>query len=427
MIKFSAKAYFQGSKPEAASPCISVPAEHISFVKPGWVKLTVDSGEPFFSWARSSPSTMSIVITLRRSLCPGVQRGDVLNVTLESATPHAAKAAELSNTDWLPHVPERYLPVEESNGVLSLWNRYEDPFCLKRRPEDGFSHWWLLGFYQAEGAKSERDFHAANTNPELLGWMRDALGTWGIDRSRMHLGLVHRTGTTQDVVRSIFEPLDLPITFVTAKPKNDPIALLYVNCSGPLSRLITSKLSQVSRDGFPSKEAARAYAIGWLDGDGCITATGAGSWSIGLRLAGYEDEQKLTLKALEHGFGWTFQNGAFGSIRSHTERVLSLVQAAELAVAGGFNASMSRARLVYMLSERIKRYNNRTDGRGRTLTSHTEMMVAERLFDKHLSEEAHVLELHVLAASRFRLNKKAVPYPQEKGRPDHRSRRPWTL
>ena len=426
MIRFKAQAYFQGSKrEEGTSPCITVPLAHRTlggtFEPPGWVKLRVNGGAAFFAYARRPRSRESVDITLSRRWLPNIKGGNVVDVEIESGAPYAAKPGKAA-TDWLPFTPrDRYFPVDDGEDLV-LWNSHEEPFRLKRAPVDGFSHWWLLGFYQAEGSKKNAlDFHAANTSPELLGWMRDALGVWGISTERQRLGVVHRPWTPPAEARSVFEPLGLPITFVTAKPKNDTAALLYVNASLPLIRLVSAKLEHVFKNGFPSKEAAKAFALGWLDGDGSICGTGSAGWSIELRLAGYRDEQEVVIRALEQGLDWTLQKGAFGAVDRFTARTLTLAQAAELAIAGGFNASLNRARLVHLLAERLLRYN----GLGRTRTSEAEVERAWCLF-KQLAKEATALEQHPLAASRFKTGEKCAPYPKEKGRPDQRSERPWT-
>jgi hypothetical protein len=417
-VYFDAPVVLEGklSKGDGRNRRVCVPRRHRDAIKaPCWVWMRVDAGQPFFAHARRSPSRESIDITLPSFAVPKFPSGKIVHVVVEPAETFAPlPTAE----DWLPHIDREHYHVSPVGEDIALWSGHEPPFVMGRAPTDEYLHWWLLGFYQAEGSKKNPvDFNVASTNPDLLRDMIDALGTWGIKRTRLRLTLRHRLGTTDATVRTLFEPLGLPTTAVRATEKNDDIATLFVNASLPLVRTVCAKLDDIFMHGFPSVTAAQAYALGWLDGDGSIGLT----TSLELRLAGTEQEHIVLLKALEHAFRWKILKGSFGSLRSHTSRALSLGQAAELAAVGAFNHSMNRARLVHTLALRLARYA----GKGRSHTDAGDFARASALFDAHLTKEAAVLAQHPLAATSFVTGEKCAPYPNEKSRLDHRPRRPF--
>ncbi len=405
---FDAPVVLEGraAKGDARNRRICVPQRHRDAVKaPSWVWMRVDAGQPFFAYARRSASRASVDITLPSFAVPRLPAGRIVHVVVEPA--EIFTPLDALREDWLPHVDREHYHVQSVGADLALWSGHEPPFFLHRAPVSERLHWWLLGFYQAEGSKrGAQDFHVANTNPALLLKMVDALAPWGIERGRLRLGLVHREGTTDAAVRALFEPLGLPIAFVRMTPKNDPCGLLYVNASLPLARMVVSRLARVFERGLPSRAAALAYAIGWLDGDGSISLDRT-SGGINLRLAGTEDEHIVLLQALEQAFGWRILPGSFGAVDGFTARALPLDYAAELAIAGAFGESMNRARLIHALGQRLARYT----GQGRSLTSPAAAARARKLFDGHLAAEAHTLAAHPLALHDFTTGEKCAPYP----------------
>lgn len=432
MIEFDAHIVLEGQKKkgDTRNRKVTMPAEIVSRLPwrfPAWVRVQVGDVHAFVV-ARRPTSRPSVEITLPSWRFGKLAAGVPVHVAVDAATSHRAKPARAPR-DWLAElevVDGAYFPSDEADSLV-IWGLYGEPFVLRRIPQDEIAHWWLLGFYQAEGSTSAsaNDFHVANTNPALLQRMVAALKTWGISRERLYMGVLHRRGMPAKPAVAMFESVGVTITHVTAKPKNDATGVLHVYRSMPLMRLVRERLRRLAHDAFPSKAAARAYALGWLDGDGSIAEVGASGWSIGLRLAGYRDEQEIVLRALEQGFDWTFQRGAYGLPRSHTERVLSLLQAAELAVAPAFTASLNRARLIHMLAGRLPRHWSKI--KGRTLTTKAEAVQAQNLFDTQLSAEATALARHPLAPTGFRTGFKGEPYPQEKGHPDHRPGWPFEL
>jgi hypothetical protein len=407
---FEAPVVLEGktSKGDARNRRICVPQKHrASITAPGWVWMRVDAGQPFFAWARRTPSRTSIDITLPSFAVPRLPTGRIVHIEVAPAETSAALELPLQE-DWLPHVDREHYFAQGLGDEIALWSGHEPPFFMRRTPLDEKLHWWLLGFYQAEGSKKgAQDFHAANTNPALHAKMITALGTWGIDRSRLRLGLVHRKGTTDAAVRTLLEPLGLSIAFTRATRKNDPCGLLYVNSSLPLVKMVCAKLADVFERGFPSREAALAYAIGWLDGDGSISLDRK-TGSINLRLAGTKEEHIVLLQALEYALGWSILAGSFGAVDGYTARALRLDYAAELAVVGAFTESMGRARLIHALAQRLARYSDQ----GRSLTAPGDALRAQRLFNACLADEARILARHPLAAQDFVTGKKCAQYPR---------------
>jgi len=397
----------KASKGDARNRRVCVPQQHRAAVAaPGWVWMRVDAGQPFFAKARRTPSRASIDITLPSFAVPRLPARRIVHVEV-APVPVFSFSGVAPAEDWLPHIDKRYL-VQPVGHRLALWSGYEPPFWVRRTPRDEKLHWWLLGFYQAEGSKrNPGDFNVANTSPALLTKLAGALDTWDIDRSRLRLALLHRKGTSAAVVRALFKPLGLPVAAVRATEKNDDIGVLFVNSSLPLVKMVCAKLADIFERGFPSKESALAYVIGWLDGDGSISLDRK-TGSINLRLAGTKEEHVVLLQALEYALGWSILAGSFGAVDGYTARALRLDYAAELAVVGAFTESMGRARLIHALAQRLARYRNA----GRSLTAPGDALRAQRLFNACLMDEARTLARHPLAAQDFVTGEKCAPYPR---------------
>jgi hypothetical protein len=350
MVKFSALVCYEGSKRgPGASFRVAVPAPlrdlDDGFQAPGWVRMTVNGCAPFFAYARRPSSRSTVEITLPRWRMPDIRQGETVRVVAEPAAKFLAPPTK-HDTDWLPFVlREHYFPVD-SGGTLALWNQHSEPFQLARVPMDTRQHWWLLGFYQAEGSKgpTAADFSAANTNPALLSKMVEALASWGIDRARLYMSVLHRTGSSSAPAVETFEPVGVTITSVSAQPKNDATGVLRVYQSMPLMRTVRERIRGVFTDGFPSRQAAHDYALGWLDGDGSVTL---GRTSDELRLAGHADEHEVLKTALIHAFEWSLgKRGRFRNTNDGTVITLQAQEMLDLLDAGAFACSMNRVRLL---------------------------------------------------------------------------------
>lgn len=415
MVSFSVVAYFQGKKAKVGtgtSPCMTIPAEHRTlngtFQAPGWLQLRVNGGAPFFAYARRPPSRASVDVTLPQYCAPGIERGTVLHVVAESAEPYAARARG-GAFDWLSHVQhESYLPVDGADGVLSIWNQHEPPFELLRSPAV-LPTYRMLGLWQAEGTKADTapDFTFANSSVELLAYSITLLDQWGLSKNRLSLEILRAWNETIEHARAKYAPLGIEIVGerVRQRGRGENAGIIHVRSSAPLLRIVRAATAQIFASPFPSAEAAREYALGWLDGDGTITIQkalpGRRGELIELRLAGYEQEQTVVLRALHAGFGWRAKGGAFSGVRSHRARNLAVREAAELAVAGGFRFSLSRARLLYAIERRCLH--------GVPTTDPAEMLAAKELLQR-LQPEIETLR-RVAPPERLPVGVKGVPYP----------------
>lgn len=353
---FEARVVNEGSKGTGFRVCVpSALAKSLGCEFPGWLRMVAPGAEPapFFVYARRPPSRSSIDVTLPTWRFPGVKSGDAISITVESAAPWRCKTPSTAGFDWLSFVDtKRYFPVDRGAG-LEVWNRHEEPFVM-RRSTDVLLTYRLLGLYQAEGSKSAQahDFSMGGSNPALLRHAVELLGAWGLGPDRLSLEVLHAKDETPEAARTFFAPVGVEITATRLRTgRGGHAATLHVRKSMPLLRMVRAALDAIFAPGFtfPSREAAREYALGWLDGDGTITLNGTVTT---VRLAGYKDEQRVTFQALHHGFGWEVKGGKFGGARHHTERSLSADEAVDLALAGAFPFSMSRARLLISIDSR---------------------------------------------------------------------------
>ena len=361
MVSFSVVAYFQGKKAKigtGTSPCMTIPAEHRTlngtFQAPGWLRLRVNGGAPFFAYARRPPSRASVDVTLPQYCAPGIERGTVLHVVAESAEPYAARARG-GAFDWLSHVQhESYLPVDGADGVLSIWNQHEPPFELLRSPAV-LPTYRMLGLWQAEGTKGETtpDFTFCNTNVALLTHASGLLEQWGLQKSRLSLEILRAWDEPIEHARAKYESLGIEIVSERARVpgRGGNAGIIHVLRSAPLLRMARVALTQIFAAPFPSTEAARAYALGWLDGDGNIMPMPN---AVELRLAGLADEHRVLEKALRCAFGWQQKGSGWIDNKQGTRITLRAGEMLDLLEAAAFPFSMNRARLLIAFADRTQ-------------------------------------------------------------------------
>ncbi len=426
MLAFTAQIVLEGAKKrgDLRNRRITVPVQVAAAltdqgcVFPGWLHLRVD-GTDIFAPARRPPSRASVDVTLPSWRFGKLGAGTIVNVLAEPATAQRAKPSK-HTLDWLPHVAQvdgDYFPVD-ANGTLTLWNKHSKPFALKRLPDDEEAYWWLLGFYQAEGSKGDTavDFHVANTNPSLLRRMIAATETWGIDRTRMYMGVLHRNETLAAPAIELFEPLGVEITYARAVPKNDETGILHVYRSMPLMRLVRERLRDVFEHGFPSRPAALAYANGWLDGDGSIIDRGGSS---DLVLSGHADEHRIVKTALSCALGWVFEAGSYHKNTDEgTHITLRAREMLHLLDVRAFSCSMNRVRLLLAFGARTEKLRDSTHGpyvrwglrdRDGALTDLGIEVLRGR--DRYATAIATARKLQATRSDLF--GKKGIPYPEE--------------
>lgn len=347
---------FQGvvrAEGSSANLRVTIPFELLpSLTTPGWARLSIN-GTSFFGFVRRPPSRpTSATATLPKWCLSQLHAGQVITVAIEDAARYRATAR--SGFDWLAHVADRYFPTAPGDALL-LHNQYEPPFEIRRSP-DQLVLYRLLGLYQAEGSKSTNapDFTLANSNVQLLAHAVKLLETWGIDRSRLSLEVLRAPDDKASVIRKLYEPIDVEIVAERVRTgAGGHAGVLHVRNSMPLLRLVRSALDKVFKEEFPSREAAREYALGWLDGDGGVVV---GKTSIDLRLAGGASEHSVVKTALTGAFGWVFERGAYHrNTDDGTHVTLRAHEMLDLLDAGAFAFSMNRVRLLLGFDQRTEK------------------------------------------------------------------------
>ncbi len=384
---------------------------------PNWVRATIDGSSPTFLYGRRPKSRASVDFTLPQWCFPNLQQGQTVLVTVESATPYKAPPPVGDQFDWCRFLQDSddYFPAEMLSGAVQLWNRYSPPFTIHRHPKHDL-HWWFLGFYQAEGSKGStaENVTISQKIPAPLGESIKAIETaWGIPRERMHLEVLYPKGKKPEPYTALYKPLGIEITAVRERVDKrgdigEEAGVLHINRSKPLVTLVKRALVDLHEGKwtFPSRTAARAYALGWLDGDGTITTSqplkGRRGALLELRLSGYEHEQNIVLQALHYGFTWETKGGQFSNTDGNRARSLRIHEAVDLAIAGAFRFDLSRARLLYAIERRLK-------GPPRHVTA-AELDAAQLRVYKHLDDEFQ--ELHrVMPHASMPVGQKSVPYP----------------
>lgn len=359
MLSFYAPVTLEGSRsqnmrvtvPRAVVQALAVKG----FRAPGWVRFSGAGGQPFFTWARRPPSRASVDVGLPARLFSKDLARTVISCSIENAEPYRARPwTDKEGFDWLPLVDARYFPTETLDGRLVLHNQYEEPFVMRRVTDLG-STYRLLGWYQAEGSKSAQatDFSFATSNPEPLRFYAEQLGLWSVEKNRLALEVLREEKQPASEARAIYEDIGVEIVAERVRTgRGGNAAVLHVKKSTPLLRLVRAALTQVFKCEWPNKEAAVQYALGWLDGDGTITRTGP--TTVELRLAGLEDEHRVTKHALQNAFGWEQKGSGYIDNKQGTRITLAALNMLQLLDAGAFKFSMSYVRLLLAFDERTR-------------------------------------------------------------------------
>jgi len=367
---FKAKVLAEGSK--KANLRVTIPYRVAKTLPtPGWLRFTptgpTSETDPFYGFARRPPSrSSSATVTLPPWRFPEAKIGDEIEFEIEDAAPY--RATQIASDpdqiafDWLPFVDgdERYF-VTESEGVLHIHSRHAETFRLIRFPNEA-AVYWLLGFYQAEGSKSDIafDWTLANINVGLLNKTVESLCSLGVARERQYIEVLWpKDRDTEKDAREFFESLKLHVGASRSfkahptHPRSNRQAVLHVRNSLLFLRMTKKVLDKIFKEGFPTKLAAGKFAMGWLDGDGTITAI-SGPGRIELRLAGLEDEHRVVQEALHQTFGWQVKGSGYIDNKQGTRISLRVFEMMQLLDAGAFKFSMSRARLLLAFSERAE-------------------------------------------------------------------------
>jgi hypothetical protein len=365
MERFRARVAVEGSKRGLRITVPQATVKRLDTPLPGWMKLHIIGFDPQFVFARKPPSRSSVDISLPNRIFPPDLYSREIEATIENASLYRAPVAvdprRPPGFDWLPLVTEHYFPTETVDGKLLLHNRYEEPFVMRRvTPIE--PTYRMLGLYQAEGSKSAGapDFMMATTNPQIIRHTVKLLGMWGLGPERLSLEICRPHKTSPKAARVEFE---CGVEVVaerfrsTQSDGNNTVGVLHVRKSKPLLRLVTGALVEhVFKSEFPSKEAAREYALGWLDGDGTITRLN--NTTVELRLAGLPDEHQVLRRALDKAFDWSRKDPKYNAGSYTTNITLRAFEMLQLLEAGAFLASMSRVRLLLAFDERTTKLRN---------------------------------------------------------------------
>ena len=328
----------------------------------GWVRVTLSApgSSPFFAVVRQVTASSGHVVAsvaLPVHSRGAVAAGDELDVSLEEGEPLRTAPGPLwgpAGLDWAAVVPDDVFATQDGDQLV-IHSRYERPFRLKRHTAVDRT-FWLLGFYQAEGNKggTAQAWTVANRNPDLLRAVVELLAGWGLGAERLKAEVVAGFEQPLDVARAIFEPVGVDITTVRAQKgkRHNESASLYVRSSKPFLQMTRAVLGELVDDDLLGRlpaEAARDFALGFLDGDGTITLQRS---AVALRAGGSEREQRAVVAALRRGFGWDIGGSFSPNASVGYLTTLDAPKALDLAFAGAFRYSMSRARLLYGTEER---------------------------------------------------------------------------
>ena len=365
MFRFTTRVVVEGAKSagELRSRRITVPAAVVRELRatgahlPGWLRASLDGGEPLFVFGRRPKSRSSVDVVLPSWRFGKLPSGTLVDVALESAEPFRAVPGNGQRFDWLDYLSRRrrYFPSQAGEALTISYRR--DPISLVRCPDEA-AVYWLLGFYQAEGAKrSSSEWSVVSSNPHILRAVRVLLtDKLGVSPERLYLDVLHAPKDDPDGARQEFEDVGARIAHVRArtphkkwKSSGGRGAVLHAEKSIVFYRLVMAALRRVFRKGFPSQIAARSFALGWLEGDGGLSS---GSSVTRLGMYGTRREVALVLMALHTGFGWDSKGGrhvGYTRVRS-----LTAPEAYNLTRAGAFAYSMNRARLLYAVEGRSR-------------------------------------------------------------------------
>lgn len=369
MPRFTTRVVVEGAKStgELRSRRIAVPTGVVRELRaagarfPGWLRISVDDGKPLFVFGRRTKSRPSVDVVLPSWRFGKLPSGTVIDVSVESAEPFRAAAGDGQRFDWLDYLPRRrrYFPSQTGSTLTVSYRR--DPLTLMRCPDEA-AVYWLLGFYQAEGAKrSSNEWSVVSSNPHILRAVRVLLtDKLGVDIERLYLDVLHAPSDDPRGARQEFEDVDVRIAHIRArtphrrwKSSGGRGAVLHVEKSIVFYKLVMAALRRIFKKGFPSQVAARAFALGWLEGDGSFSNTSA----IKLHFHGTPREVTLVVHALRAGLGFS-RKSTYSPHMYEQQRSVDIREACKLAVAGAFSFSMNRARLLYTLERKTENIRN---------------------------------------------------------------------
>lgn len=320
----------------------------------GWLRVKARGYDPCLVYARGRGRRAA----LPSWNFPNVKMGDEIDIEFE--TPQRAAQSTSSKKhlfDWNEFVAgdDTIFATDEPNGMLRLWSKYSAPFDLLRYPPIARVY-RILGFYQAEGSKAESggDFSFANTNAELIFNIVETMKLIGINTAQLYMELLQGADEGPETVWEKYAKLQLQITAVRPRSgRGGSACVVHAHNSKPFRGVVCRALAAVTAGAFPTKEAARAYAFGWLDGDGSITLTNT---DTKLRLAGLAEEHEVVKRALVHIFDWNLDSVHYKGNKRGSEIGLRAERIIDLLDTDAFPFSMNRVRLLLGCNRRIRNF-----------------------------------------------------------------------
>jgi hypothetical protein len=304
-------------------------------------------------------------LALYRNVLPDVKPCQTIDVVLQpiskSCVPSTTGAIS-TEIDWLAFCDSAV--VEERDRLVYV-NTKGARFSMLRRtsvPEPA----WLLGFYQAEGSKSDGacEWAVTNKSPVFLARTVAALtGALGIAHEDISVEVSYGR-TPLEEARERFAGLGVRFCGPPRYTGLDRYVAgtLHIRNSLPLKRIFDRTLAffLTAGDRLP-KEAQAAFALGFMDGDGTVIVTDD---NIRLNASGGEDEVTVAHRYLASALGWSKRDIKYKGWSEGATRYLSLSEAIDLLEANAFWPTYSRVRLLYAVAERVARVQIRNERDG---------------------------------------------------------------
>ena len=296
-------------------------------------------------------------------------------------------------------------------------------WSLRRWTPLGPTLWWL-GAYLAEGQKT--GFQASITNgyrrflADVASFLIDL---WGVPQQRLFFEpLYGDEGSFSGAyalcanlgVQEIRRPQYRGDARRDRSGRRNSATLIF-HASSRVQTLLAEAIASVRAIADPM--LLRSFVIGYAEGDGTITTTPT---ETSIRFSGPEAETRWIERTMIAAWGWTKRSRKYEASAAATRLTLRVDEMLDLATAGIFACSMTRARLLFAIERRLQtlrdprhrglatRYGYR-DARGEPNDHFHQVM------DQWASIEDEVRRLRNLLGPGHdgRTHRKCVPYPLE--------------
>jgi hypothetical protein len=246
----------------------------------GWARVVLADASPYFMYVRGREKRFAVP----KWAFPNLKIGNTVRVEIEPAETFRAHGKRAVCFDWNDYIgaTQHTFATEEPDGVLRIWSQYSAPFDLLRCPPVE-PLYRMLGFYQAEGSKSATgaDFSFGNSNVELIRHEIGNLNAIGIANTQLYGEILQGVGESRESAIATYDSLPLEVHAVRPRTgKGGSAYVLHARNSKPFRGMVIAALTKIFAEGFPNTDAAKAFALDWLHGDGSITRKENGRWVI---------------------------------------------------------------------------------------------------------------------------------------------------